>query len=107
MQVAGIRRVGARVEMIEVGEPRPLAGDEVLVEVRGSRRGQLGRPHRRLGRGCQAADGAGRGGGRHGASGGPGGRRLTPADVVMTHPVPLRGQGTWAPRLIAPADRPG
>jgi NADPH:quinone reductase-like Zn-dependent oxidoreductase len=21
----------------------------------------------------------------------------------MTHPVPLRDQGTWAPRLIAPA----
>lgn len=23
-------------------------------------------------------------------------------DPVMTHPVPLRDQGTWAPRLIAP-----
>lgn len=34
MQVAGIGQVGARVEMIEVSEPRPLAGDEVLVEVR-------------------------------------------------------------------------
>ena len=34
MQVAGIRRVGARVDMIEVHEPRPLAGDEVLLEVR-------------------------------------------------------------------------
>jgi len=34
MPVAGIRRVGAAVEMIEVGEPRPLAGDEVLLEVR-------------------------------------------------------------------------
>jgi NADPH:quinone reductase-like Zn-dependent oxidoreductase len=34
MQVAGIGQVGARVEMIEVGEPRPLAGDEVLAEVR-------------------------------------------------------------------------
>jgi hypothetical protein len=34
MQVAGIRRLGAPVEMIEVGEPRPLAGDEVLLEVR-------------------------------------------------------------------------
>jgi D-arabinose 1-dehydrogenase-like Zn-dependent alcohol dehydrogenase len=33
MQVAGIRRLGARVELIEVGEPRPLAGDEVLLEV--------------------------------------------------------------------------
>ena len=27
----------------------------------------------------------------------------TPGDVVMTHPVPLRDQRTWAPRLIAPA----
>src|ERR1700756_2447103 len=33
MQVAGIRRIGARVEMIEVGEPRPLAADEVLLQV--------------------------------------------------------------------------
>jgi NADPH:quinone reductase-like Zn-dependent oxidoreductase len=34
MQVAGIVGVGAPVEMIEVAGPRPLAGDEVLVEVR-------------------------------------------------------------------------
>jgi NADPH:quinone reductase-like Zn-dependent oxidoreductase len=34
MQVAGIRRVGARVEMIESREPRPLARDEVLLEVK-------------------------------------------------------------------------
>ena len=33
MQVAGIRRVGARVKLIEAGEPRPLAGDEVLLEL--------------------------------------------------------------------------
>jgi hypothetical protein len=33
MQVAGIGRVGAAVELIETGEPRPLAGDEVLLEV--------------------------------------------------------------------------
>jgi NADPH:quinone reductase-like Zn-dependent oxidoreductase len=26
-----------------------------------------------------------------------------PGHAVMTHPVPLRDQGTWAPRLIAPA----
>jgi hypothetical protein len=29
-----------------------------------------------------------------------------PGDAVMTHLVPLRDQGTWAPRLIAPP-RPG
>jgi hypothetical protein len=33
MQVAGVRRFGDRVEMIEVGEPGPLADDEVLLEV--------------------------------------------------------------------------
>jgi hypothetical protein len=34
MQVAGIPQVGARVEMIEGADPRPPAGDEVLLEVR-------------------------------------------------------------------------
>ena len=34
MRVAGIVGVGAPVGMIEVAGPRPLAGDEVLVEVR-------------------------------------------------------------------------
>ena len=38
MQVAGIRRVGVRVEMIEASEPRPPAGDEVLLEVRAAAR---------------------------------------------------------------------
>ncbi len=33
MRVAGIREIGAQVELIDVGEPRPLAGDEVLIEV--------------------------------------------------------------------------
>ena len=32
MQVAGIRQVRAGIEMIDVGEPRPLAGDEVLLD---------------------------------------------------------------------------
>ena len=27
----------------------------------------------------------------------------SPGDEVMTHPLPLRHQGTWAPQLIAPA----
>jgi NADPH:quinone reductase-like Zn-dependent oxidoreductase len=34
------------------------------------------------------------------------GRTVTdwaPGDEVMTHPLPLRDQGTWAPTLIAPA----
>jgi NADPH:quinone reductase-like Zn-dependent oxidoreductase len=105
MQVAGIRRLGAQVEMIEVGEPRPLAGDEVLVEVRAAgvanwdefvRTGgwDVGaRPPMALG---VAAAGTVLAAGQ--AVGG-----WAPGDAVMTHPVPLRDQGTWAPRLIAPA----
>ena len=105
MQVAGIRRLGARVEMIEVDEPRPLAGDEVLLEVKAAgvanwdefvRTGgwDVGaRPPMALG---VAAAGTVLAAGQ--AVGG-----WAPGDAVMTHPVPLRGQGTWAPRLIAPA----
>jgi NADPH:quinone reductase-like Zn-dependent oxidoreductase len=105
MQVAGIRRLGAPVEMIEVGEPRPLAGDEVLLEVRAAgvaswdefvRTGgwDVGaRPPMALG---VAAAGTVLAAGE--AAGG-----WAPGDAVMTHPVPLRDQGTWAPRLIAPA----
>ena len=105
MQVAGIRRLGAQVELIEVGEPRPLAGDEVLLEVRAAgvanwdefvRTGgwDVGaRPPMALG---VAAAGTVLAAGQ--AVGG-----WAPGDAVMTHPVPLRDQGTWAPRLIAPA----
>jgi NADPH:quinone reductase-like Zn-dependent oxidoreductase len=105
MRVAGIRRVGAPVEMIEVDEPRPLASDEVLVEVRAAgvanwdefvRTGgwDVGaRPPMALG--VQAAGTV--------LAVGQAAGDWAPGDAVMTHPVPLRGQGTWAPRLIAPA----
>ena len=105
MQVAGIRRVGARVEMIDVGEPRPLAGDEVLLEVRAAGVGNWdefvrtggwdvgAKPPMALGveaAGIVLAVGQAVG-------------DWAPGDAVMTHPVPLRDQGTWAPQLIAPA----
>jgi len=105
MRGAGIRRLGARVEMIELGEPRPLAVDEVLLEVRAAgvanwdefvRTGgwDVGaKPPMALGveaAGTVLAVGEAVG-------------DWAPGDAVMTHPVPLRDQGTWAPRLIAPA----
>src|SRR5580693_1392679 len=75
MQVAGIVGVGAPVEMIQVAGLRPLAGDEVLVvEAAGT---------------VIAVGGEVTG--------------WAPGDAVMTHPLPLRDQGTWAPQLIAPA----
>jgi threonine dehydrogenase-like Zn-dependent dehydrogenase len=105
MQVAGIRRLGARVEMIEVSEPRRLASDEVLLEVRAAgvanwdefvRAGgwDVGsRPPMALG--VEAAGTV--------LAAGQAVSDWAPGDAVMTHPVPLRDQGTWAPRLIAPA----
>ena len=34
MLVAGVRTLGGKVETLEVDEPRPLAADEVLIDVR-------------------------------------------------------------------------
>jgi NADPH:quinone reductase-like Zn-dependent oxidoreductase len=105
MEVAGIRRVGGPVEMIEVAEPRPLARDEVLVEVRAAgvanwdefvRTGgwDVGaRPPMALG--VEAAGTV--------LAAGQAVSDWAPGAAVVTHPVPLRDQGTWAPRLIAPA----
>ena len=105
MQVAGIRRIGDRVEIIEVSELRPLAGDEVLLEVMAAGVGNWdefvrtggwdvgARPPMALG--VEAA-GTVMAAGRAVSDWAPG-------DAVMTHPVPLRDQGAWAPRLIAPA----
>ena len=105
MQVAGIGRIGDRVEMIEVGELRPLADDEVLIEVMAAGVGNWdefvrtggwdtgARPPMALG--VEAA-GLVMAAGRAVSD-------WVPGDAVMTQPVPLRDQGTWAPRLIAPA----
>jgi len=105
MLVAGIRRTGADVEMIEVPGPRGLAEDEVLIQVRAAgvaswdeivRTGgwDVGRqPPMALGveaAGTVAAAGSAVSG-------------WAPGDEVITHPLPLRDQGTWAPTLIASA----
>ena len=105
MQVAGIREVGARVELIDVSEPRSLAPDEVLVEVVTAGVGNWdefvrtggwdvgGVPPMALG-----VEAAGRV-----LAVGDAGSGWSLGDEVMTHPLPLRDQGTWAPRLIAPS----
>jgi NADPH:quinone reductase-like Zn-dependent oxidoreductase len=105
MQVAGIREIGAPVEMIEVSEPRPLAPDEVLVEVAAAGVGNWDEFVR--------TGGWDVGGGPPTALGveaagtvlavGDAVVDWSPGDEVMTHPLPLRNQGTWAPQLIAPA----
>lgn len=91
--------------MIDLPDPRPPADDEVLIQVRAA--------------GVATWDEIVRTGGWDVGCGPPMalgveaagvvtavGRTVTdwaPGDEVITHPLPLRDQGTWAPTLIAPA----
>lgn len=104
MLVAGVRTLGGEVETLEVDDPRPLAADEVLIDVRGAGVGNWDniiryggwdvgtRPPLALG--VEAA-GVIKAVGKR-----PSG--FSVGDEVLCHPVPLRGQGAWAPLLIAP-----
>jgi len=105
MQVAGIRRIGDRVEIIEVSELRPLAGDEVLLEVMAAGVGNWDEFVRTGGWDVGAKPPMALGVEAAGTvmAAGQAVTDWAPGDAVMTHPVPLRDQGTWAPRLIAPA----
>jgi NADPH:quinone reductase-like Zn-dependent oxidoreductase len=105
MLAAGVQELAAAVETIELPDPRPAAADEVLIEVRAAGvanwdefvcTGQwdVGRtPPMALG---VAAAGVI-------AAVGEAVRQWKEGDEVLTHPLPLRDQGTWAPSLIAPA----
>jgi len=105
MQVAGIVGVGAPVEMIEVAGPRPLAGDEVLVEVRAAGVANWDEIVRTGGWDVGVSPPMALGVEAAGTVFAVGGEVTgwAPGDAVMTHPLPLRDQGTWAPQLIAPA----
>ncbi|MGV0786016.1 NADP-dependent oxidoreductase [Mycolicibacterium sp. XJ2] len=106
MVVAGIRTLGGKVETVEVDVPRPLAADEVLIDVCGAGIGNWDniiryggwdvgtRPPMALG--VEAA----------GVIKAVGSRQsdFSVGDEVLCHPVPLRDQGAWAPVLIAPAE---
>lgn len=105
MRVAGIRRIGGAVALIDVPEPRPIAADEVLIEVRSAGVGNWDEIVRTggwdVGRDPPMALGV-QGSGTVAAVG----SNVTDwasGDEVITHPLPLRGQGTWAPTLLAPA----
>ena len=105
MRVAGIRRAGAPVELIEMAEPRPLAGDEVLLEVMAAGVGNWDEFVRVGGWDVGAVPPTALGVEAAGtvAAVGAAVSDWTPGDAVMTHPVPLPDQGAWAPTLIAPA----
>ena len=105
MRVAGIRRVGAPVELIEVSEPRPLAEDEVLLEVKAAGVANWDEFVRTGGWDVGASPPMALGVEAAGTVMAAGNTvsDWAPGDAAMVHPVPLRDQGTWAPRLIAPA----
>ena len=105
MQAAGIDRVGAPVDLIETGERRSLAGDEVLMEVRAAGVGNWDEFVRVGGWDVGAAPPMALGVEAAGtvAAVGDAVSDWRPGDAAMTHPLPLRDQGTWAPMLIAPA----
>jgi NADPH:quinone reductase-like Zn-dependent oxidoreductase len=104
MLVAGVRAFGGTVETLEVDGPRPLAADEVLIEIRSAGIGNWDNIVRTgnwdvgatppIALGVEAAGVIKAVGGR--ASG------FSVGDEVLCHPVPLRDQGTWAPSVIAP-----
>jgi NADPH:quinone reductase-like Zn-dependent oxidoreductase len=106
MRAAGIDEFGGAVRVMTLPDPRPLARDEVLIEVRAAgvanwdefvRVGAWdvgARPPMALG---------------VEASGvilalGDGVDQWSIGDAVMTHPVPLRDQGAWSEQLIVAGD---
>jgi NADPH:quinone reductase-like Zn-dependent oxidoreductase len=105
MRVAGIRRAGAPVEVIETAEPRPLAGGEVLLEVMAAGVGNWDEFIRVGGWDVGAVPPMALGVEAAGTVAAVGDEvsDWATGDAVMTHPLPLRDQGTWAPMLIAPA----
>jgi NADPH:quinone reductase-like Zn-dependent oxidoreductase len=105
MRAAGIARFGGEVHALELAAPGSPSPDELVISVRAAgvanwdefvRSGQwdVGRqPPMALG--VEAAGVV--------ESIGDNVLTLAPGDEVLTHPVPLRGQGAWAERLVAPA----
>src|SRR5262244_2427392 len=105
MRAAGISEFGGPVERIDLPDPRPLREDEVLIEIRAMgvgnweefvRTGEwdVGRvPPMALG--VEAAGVI--------TAVGDSVEHLGLGDEVLSHPIPLRDQGTWAPVLIASA----
>jgi NADPH:quinone reductase-like Zn-dependent oxidoreductase len=105
MQAAGIHAFGGEVQMLELAAPGSPAPDEVVIAVRAAGVGNwdeivrtggwdVGRPPP-LALGVEAAGVV--------AAVGEDVASLSPGDKVLTHPLPLRHQGAWAERLVAPA----
>ncbi len=105
MQAAGVDAFGGQVRMLEFAAPASPAPDEVVISVHAAgvaswdefvRTGDWDVGRRPpLALGVEAAGVV--------AAVGQDVTSLAPGDEVLTHPVPLRHQGTWAQWLVAPA----
>src|SRR3954453_21065288 len=105
MRAAGISEFGGAVRRIDLPDPRPLADDEVLIEIQAAgvgtweefvRTGEWevgGAPPMALG--VEAAGTI--------TAIGDSVEDWELGDEVLSHPVPLRDQGAWAPLLITSA----
>jgi NADPH:quinone reductase-like Zn-dependent oxidoreductase len=104
MRVAGVRTFGGEVETFEVDTPHTLAADEVLVYVGAAGIGNWDNIVRTgdwdVGISPPLALGVEAAGVVKAVGADPG--RFRVGDEVLCHPVPLRGQGAWAPFLVAP-----
>ena len=105
MRAAGISEFGGVVGRIDLADPRPLADDEVLIEVRAAGVGNWEEFVRTggwdVGRAPPMALGVEAAGVITAV--GESVEDWEPGDEVLSHPLPLREQGAWAPLLIAPA----
>src|SRR3954462_15586445 len=106
MKAAGIDAFGGEVQLLELAAPAPPAADEVVIAVRAAGVGNWDEIVRvggwDVGRepplvlGVEAAGVV--------VAVGEEVTSLAPGAEVLTHPLPLRHQRTWAERLIAPAE---
>jgi NADPH:quinone reductase-like Zn-dependent oxidoreductase len=105
MRAAGVEAFGRDVRMLELTAPGSPASDELVISVYAAGVGNwdeivrvggwdVGR-RPPLALGVEAAGVV--------AEVGDDVSALAPGDEVLTHPVPLRHQGAWAERLVAPA----
>jgi NADPH:quinone reductase-like Zn-dependent oxidoreductase len=105
LRAAGIQTFAGEVELLELPEASPLEAGEVLIEVKAAGVGNWDDIVRTgdwdVGRGAPLALGVEAAG--EVVDVGPGVEWPAPGTGVMTHPLPLRYQGCWAERLVAPA----
>ena len=105
MRAAGVEAFGGEVKMLELATPQPPAADELVIAVQAAGVGNWDEIVRvgdwDVGSGPPLALGV-EAAGIVVAVGGDV-TSLAPGDPVLTHPLPLRHQGTWAELLVAPA----